>query len=126
MFPSLSSWAVAEEKPCDREWTQDAFLLLGAGLLQEQWASVSHFTPVEEVRVRGPPYCAVKTEWVFLLACLFCGLLMLFGDRCVLLVTLLHHGIAGKPLLKTVAHLPHSKDSTTRFLMVDAQGDLLR
>lgn len=48
---------------------------------------------------------------------------MLFGDRGVLLVTLLLHESAGKPLLKTVAHLPHSKDSITRFLMGNAQEE---
>lgn len=53
MFSSLSSWDVAEKKIQDREPAQDTFLLLGAGLLQELWAPVSHFTPVEEVRVRG-------------------------------------------------------------------------
>lgn len=43
---------------------------------------------------------------------------MLFADGCVLLATLLLHGGAGKPLLKTVAHLPHSKDNITRVLML--------
>lgn len=43
---------------------------------------------------------------------------MLFADGYVLLATLLLHGGAGKPLLKTVAHLPHPKDNITRVLML--------